>query len=64
MKELGTCTFASIGTDIEGYVTYMASLQDWTKEEVIVYAAHLRREMRNPAIHGYYKVKVVYGRKP
>lgn len=42
----------------------MADLQGWSKEEIMVYAAHLRREMRNPAIHGYYLVKVVWGQKP
>lgn len=35
-----------------------------TKEEVMIYAAHVRRELRNPAIHGYYNIKVVWGRKP
>lgn len=64
MKETGEFGYAAVATDVEGYVTYMASMQGWTKEEVMVYAAHLRREMRNPAIHGYYRVKVVWGKKP
>lgn len=61
---MGQFAEAAITSDVEGYVTYMANLQGWTKEEITVYAAHLRQEIRNPAIHGYYVVKVVWGRKP
>lgn len=64
LKELGQFAFFAIDTDVEGYVTYMADLQGWSKEEIMVYAAHLRREIRNSAIHGYYSVKAVWGRKP
>lgn len=64
LKELGQFAFFAIDTDVEGYVTYMADLQGWSKEEIMVYAAHLRREIRNPEIHGYYWVKVVWGKKP
>lgn len=64
LKELGQFAFFVIDTDVEGYVTYMADLQGWSKKEIMVYAAHLRREIRNSAIHGYYSVKVVWGRKP
>ncbi|PKS08413.1 hypothetical protein jhhlp_005124 [Lomentospora prolificans] len=64
LKQLGIYAYAAVAADIEGYVLYMANLQGWTKEEVAVYAAHLRREMNNPAIHGYYRVKVVWGKKP
>lgn len=60
MKELGQFAFSAIDTDVKGYVTYMADLQGWTKEEIMVYAARLRREIRNTAIHGYYLVKVVW----
>lgn len=64
MKEIGACTAASILQDVEGYVLYMADLQGWKKEEVAVYAAQLRQELRNPAIHGYCKMKLIYARKP
>lgn len=64
LKEVGTCTAVAIDQDVEGYVLYVANMLGWTKEEVTVYAAHVRRELRNPAIHGYYKVKVVWARKP
>ncbi|PKS08438.1 hypothetical protein jhhlp_005149, partial [Lomentospora prolificans] len=52
LKQLGIYAYAAVAADIEGYVLYMANLQGWTKEEVAVYAAHLRREMNNPALTG------------
>ena len=64
MKEIGEVALAAIASDIEGYVLYMATMQGWSKEEVTVYAAHLRREMRDPNIHPYCHIKVVWGRKP
>jgi hypothetical protein len=64
LKELGGYAYAAVASDIEGYVMYMAGLLGWTKEEVAVYSAHLRREIRDHSIHGYYNVKVVWGRKP
>ena len=64
MKELGTYAYAALAADVEGYVLYMASLLGWSKEEVTVYCALLRRDVKDPRIHGYYKVKVVWGQKP
>lgn len=64
MKELGAYASASLTTDIEGYVLYMANLIGWSKEEVTVYCALFRREVKNMAIHGYSRVKVVWGQKP
>lgn len=58
LKELGQYAFAAIDTDVEGYVTYMANLQSWTKDEIMMYAADLRSEICNTAIHSYYLVKV------
>ena len=63
-KEVGKCAAGAITMDAEGYVTYMANLQGWSKEEILVYAAHIRRELRNPAIHSYYRVQVAWGQKP
>lgn len=64
MKELGEYGYAVTVADVEGYVLYMANLLGWSKEEVTVYSAHFRREIRNPAIHGYYMIKVIWGQKP
>ncbi|SPO01700.1 related to methyltransferase [Cephalotrichum gorgonifer] len=64
LKEIGQFTQLTIETDIEGYILYPATAIGWTPEEVTVFAACVRREIRNPDIHSYYRQKVVYGRKP
>lgn len=50
--------------DSEGAVLFMANLQGWTREEILVYTAHLRREMHQNRFHPYFRSQVVYGRKP
>ena len=64
MKEIGLCLHTAITSDVEGFITYMATLLGWSNEAILVYAAHLRQEMRNPSIHAYFKCRVVWGRKP
>ncbi|KAK3368361.1 S-adenosyl-L-methionine-dependent methyltransferase [Podospora didyma] len=36
----------------------------WTREEAIILAAMARKDLRNPRIHAYWPIHVVYGRKP
>lgn len=55
---------ATLEQDVEGYVSYVASMQGWTQDQVSVYASNLRREMRNTDIHGYYYLSLIWGRKP
>lgn len=64
LKEIGEVAQLTLETDIEGYVLYPATALGWSREEVAVYAAHVRRQMRDPKSHGYYRQKVVWGRKP
>lgn len=64
MKEIGACAAASLSRDTEGFIVYVANLQGWTKDEVTVYAARFRRELRNPAIHGYCRMKLIWAQKP
>lgn len=64
MKQIGTFAQLSGEADIEGYVLYPATALGWTPEEVTVFGAHYRRELRDPRIHPYYSHKVVWGRKP
>ena len=50
---------------MEGLIGYAATvLGDWTREELQVWMAQLRRELKSPHVHGYYTYKVVYGQKP
>ena len=51
-------------TDTEGYILFVANTLGWTREEVQVYIAHLRREIRSNQYRPYSVQKVVWGRKP
>ena len=64
LKELGSLTQAALESDVEGYVLFMANLFGWSREEIQVYVAHLRREIRTGNFYPYYFQRVVWGRKP
>lgn len=64
MKELGQYGKLVLESDIEGYVLFMANTLGWTRTEIQVYIAHLRREIRSGKYQPYYRQKVVWGRKP
>jgi hypothetical protein len=61
---MGKFSQATLEQDVEGYVSYVASMQGWTQEQVGVYAASLRREVRDTNIHGYFYLSLIWGRKP
>ncbi|KAI1459850.1 S-adenosyl-L-methionine-dependent methyltransferase [Annulohypoxylon moriforme] len=64
-KQIGLYNRLAIEQDVEGFLMYMWTMvMGWSKEEIQVYAAHLRRELRSPNIHAYYPQRVVIGRKP
>ncbi|KAJ2968284.1 hypothetical protein NUW58_g10255 [Xylaria curta] len=64
-KEIGQYARLALEQDIEGFIMYMwTSVLGWSREEIAVYAAHLRRELRSPNYHAYYPQRVVVGRKP
>ncbi|KAF4974220.1 hypothetical protein FZEAL_8858 [Fusarium zealandicum] len=54
----------AVEQDTEGSMMYVAHLSGWSKEEVTVYIAHLRREFRSKDIHGYYRQRALWARKP
>lgn len=64
MKDIGTFGQLAGDADIEGYIMYPATSLGWSPEEVTVFAAHYRREVRDPRIHSYYRHNVVWARKP
>ncbi|KAH8679298.1 S-adenosyl-L-methionine-dependent methyltransferase [Ilyonectria robusta] len=65
LREIGLFAQAALEQDYEGYVLYMANMVlGWSKEEVSLYCAQLRREIRSGKFHPYYRQRVVYGRKP
>ncbi|CAI4217645.1 unnamed protein product [Parascedosporium putredinis] len=63
-KEIGTFAAFAVDRDIEGFIGFVSSVQGWTKEEVAVYTAQLRRELRSRKHHVWYWQKIVWGRKP
>ncbi|KAF4984492.1 hypothetical protein FZEAL_340 [Fusarium zealandicum] len=64
LREVGQFTRAAIENDTEGTVGLFASQLGWSQEEIIVYAAHLRRELRAGKLHGYYRANVAWAQKP
>ncbi|KAI0890392.1 S-adenosyl-L-methionine-dependent methyltransferase [Annulohypoxylon maeteangense] len=65
LKEIGQWFQYTLEQDLEGYVMFM-----WTKvlgrtlEEMHVFLAGFRREMRNKSIHVYLPQRLVYAQKP
>lgn len=64
LKEIGQYSLLAVLSDIEGFILFMTTVQGWTREQVQIYIAHLRRELRAGKYHVYYWQKVVWGRKP
>ncbi|KAI5461959.1 S-adenosyl-L-methionine-dependent methyltransferase [Mariannaea sp. PMI_226] len=63
-RQVGQFSRAAIENDIEGAVGFMATQLGWTKEEITVYSAHLRKELRAGKVHAYYRANVVWAQKP
>lgn len=64
MKERGLFTQAALEKDAEGLVMFMASTLGWKREEIMIYLATFKKEIHSGKYHGYYKQKVVWGRRP
>ena len=64
MKEIGLFTQLTLEQDAEGYMLFLASTLGWSREEIMVYLAMFRKEVRSGKYRPYYKQKVVWGRKP
>ncbi|KAH7018473.1 S-adenosyl-L-methionine-dependent methyltransferase [Microdochium trichocladiopsis] len=65
MKTVGKYAQLALQRDVEGFVTFMwSSVMGWSKEEIAVYAAHLRKELKSGKFNAYYPMRVVIGRKP
>ncbi|KAJ3541687.1 hypothetical protein NM208_g4493 [Fusarium decemcellulare] len=64
LKEAGRFAQLALERDLEGYTCYIASqFLGWSREEISVYCAQLRRELHNGKVHAFYRQKVVFGRK-
>jgi SAM-dependent methyltransferase len=64
LRAVGQYVEAAINQDAEGYITMSASALGWRPNEIAVYAAYLRKELREKKCHIYFKGKNVWARKP
>lgn len=64
LKEIGQWVHLLLDHDTEGYVLFITMTLGWTREQILVYIAQLRREMRSGKKKAYYMQKIVWGRKP
>ncbi|KAK1761860.1 S-adenosyl-L-methionine-dependent methyltransferase [Phialemonium atrogriseum] len=64
LQEVGRYSRAAITNDVDGSVGLLAGQLGYSVDDVKVYAAHLRRELRSNKVHGYYRGSVVWAQKP
>ncbi|KAJ6133723.1 hypothetical protein N7523_000045 [Penicillium sp. IBT 18751x] len=67
-KEAGTVNFQHWMSGMEGWsmwlLTKFGAPEPWTQDEVLVYVARLRKELKNPRFHLYQRARRVWARKP
>lgn len=64
-KELGMWTQENFVSGIEAMsLALFTRILGWTRDEVLIFVAHVRKDMRDQKIHAYWPIFVVYGRKP
>ncbi|WQF84642.1 Putative S-adenosyl-L-methionine-dependent methyltransferase superfamily [Colletotrichum destructivum] len=64
-KELGYWNYDNLAPNVEAFL--MAPLTralGWTREEVLILAMEVRKDLGNRNIHAYYNIWSIYGRKP
>ncbi|KAI3565884.1 S-adenosyl-L-methionine-dependent methyltransferase [Fusarium oxysporum f. sp. albedinis] len=65
MKLLGAWEMENLLSGLEAMVMRMFQKGlGWSGAEVTVFLAHLRKEIKNPQMHGYWPYYVVYAQKP
>ncbi|KAK0631451.1 S-adenosyl-L-methionine-dependent methyltransferase [Immersiella caudata] len=64
MKERGEFVRVWLEQDAEGLMLFITGAMGWSKEEVVVFLAKFRREVRSGKYHPYYRNKIIWGRKP
>ncbi|KAL3490777.1 S-adenosyl-L-methionine-dependent methyltransferase [Aspergillus germanicus] len=65
LKQLGLYNRLQWVEGIEGWCMYLlTTVLGWTREEVEVYLAKMRKGLQDSSIHAYQECTVVYGRKP
>ncbi|KAJ9142910.1 Methyltransferase [Pleurostoma richardsiae] len=64
-KEVGYWTLANIDGGLEGLsMALLTRGAGMSREEVLAFLVQVRKDLRDPRIHGYWPIYVVYGQKP
>ncbi|KAK2034939.1 methyltransferase domain-containing protein [Colletotrichum zoysiae] len=65
LKEIGRWQCVNLDMGLEALsLGLLTRALDWSKEEVLALCAAVRKDLRNKKMHAYWKVHVVYARKP
>ncbi|KAG9496660.1 hypothetical protein J7337_011438 [Fusarium musae] len=65
MRKVGQFLRASIENDLEGYTMVVwHQIMHWPEDEYQVFLMNMRKAFKDKRIHGYMRVRYVYGRKP
>ncbi|KAF9238436.1 hypothetical protein DTO012A7_8970 [Penicillium roqueforti] len=64
-KEIGRYNQCSLLMAVESYsLALFTRVLGWSNNDTQVFLAGVRKDLKNPAVHTYCKLHVVYGRKP
>ncbi|KAK0738643.1 hypothetical protein B0T18DRAFT_394892 [Schizothecium vesticola] len=63
-KQIGEFTRIGFLQDPEGYLVFLVHTMGWKREQTPVFLAHLKRELRSPKVHTFYRQKVLWASKP
>jgi len=65
LREIGHFALMGIDVDLEGWILFIwTAVMGWSKEEVTVYVAHLRKQLRDRRVHGYVEFQAIWAQKP
>ncbi|CCE28845.1 uncharacterized protein CPUR_02534 [Claviceps purpurea 20.1] len=64
LAEVGRMAWEAADSDLEGYTQMLWQSIQKPQDEYHVWLATVRKAIRNPKVHSYMMVQVVYGRKP
>ncbi|WPJ65655.1 hypothetical protein SMAC4_09555 [Sordaria macrospora] len=65
LRDVGLYFYAVLNQDLEGATQFIfGNVLGWTKEEISTYCSHLKAEIKNLKIHGYFPYRMVYAQKP
>lgn len=65
LKEIGAYNLLGWEDGIVGWAMFLfTKYLGWSPEEVYIWCAKIRKELRNRAIHGYHEMSVCFGQRP